>query len=178
VMLTDVRDVLFQKAPFDFDLKDRVLAFNESRAISLDNCRDYRTWIASAYGDSALKEFEGKRISCCGITLGSFEGMSEYLDLMADGMITNSTREPYLFGLDSAVHNHLILRGKIPGLRVMENLEGPVLTMGGMSRNECLLDDAGRLVNRDRSVIPIIHQYDRHPEIAKVIERSLQPAGA
>jgi hypothetical protein len=91
--------------------------------------------------------------------------MLGYLEAMARLILRNLTREPYLFGLDSAAHNHLCLHGLVPGLVLGENFLGPVAHLGLAAPEEIRFDAAGRLVNRAGGVIPTVHQYDRQPAV-------------
>jgi len=165
VMICDVRDVLFQADPFGFEGVDQLTTILESPGLTIGTSGHYRDWISAAYGAAEAGRFRDARLSCCAITLGPAPEMLRYLEGMARLILRNFTREPYLFGLDSAAHNHLCLHRSLPGLVLRENFEGPAAHLGLAAAEEIRLDAAGRLVDPRGRVIPTVHQYDRHPAV-------------
>ncbi|HEY1173759.1 MAG TPA: hypothetical protein VGH19_20510 [Verrucomicrobiae bacterium] len=165
IMLTDVRDVVFQRDPFSFDDGGEVTSFWEHPRFTMETDKNYRDWITKAFGkDYAQKHFKD-RISCCAITMGPTEKMKTYFREFVKFLLVNKTAEPFRFGLDSAIHNRLIWEGRIPGLRMLENLHGPVVHLGGIKAEEIIRSSNNEILNQDGSPIAVLHQYDRHADI-------------
>ncbi len=172
VMIADVRDVCFQKDPFDVEMRDQLHVFNEEPVTVGTACASYKEWFSRTYGEPFLDRFNHRRISCCGVTIGSRDRMLSYLREVSKLMCFDSSLESYCFGMDSAVHNFVIYDQKVPDIAVHENLEGPVLTMGTMPRERILVKD-GVVVDRNNCAINTLHQYDRHPDIKDAITTRL-----
>lgn len=169
VMIADVRDVCFQRNPFEFEIGGKLHVFNEQDSWIGAACPNYREWFTKAYGEEFLSRFHAHPISCCGITIGSRESMLAYLEQMARLICFDQSLEAYLFGLDSAAHNLIVHGQKIAGVVGHNNLEGPVLTMGTMKREQITVRD-GVVVDGRGDPINTLHQYDRHPDIQNALE--------
>jgi hypothetical protein len=74
---------------------------------------------------------------------------------------------------DQAVHNMLLGRGRFGSPTIVPNGHGRVLTMGKMRTYE--MDPDGTLLNADGSIPAVVHQWDRHVQIAA---RIVPPARA
>lgn len=165
IMLTDVRDVVFQRDPFRFDDGGEVTSFWEHPRFTMETDKNYRDWITKAFGKEFAQKHFKDRLSCCAITTGPTEKMKVYFREFVKFLLSNKTAEPFRFGLDSAIHNRLIWEGHIPGLRMLENLQGPVVHLGGIKAGEIIRDGKNEILNEDGSLIAVLHQYDRHEDI-------------
>jgi hypothetical protein len=164
VMLTDVRDVVFLRDPFAFDVDGAVHFFLEDEKTTLSGTVNNRGWLAGAYGPETLDELGGRSISCSGITIGAVPAVLEYLELMVDAL----ARLPRQFhGIDQGVHNYVVHKGLVPRGRIAGNDAGPVLTLGIMSA-----EDATRILHARAEEVNVVHQYDRHPELAHELTSS------
>lgn len=165
VMVTDVRDVYFQRDPFDFEVGDALHCFLEHGGATLGSQRHNREWLQLAYGEDVLRALEGDRISCSGTTIGSCQAMLRYLRAMVEELV----ELPQFGGIDQAVHNYLIYTGRLPDARLHENSEAAVVTLAIVPKEEVLdaLPDGFEHVN-------VFHQYDRHPPLARLLLERLQ----
>lgn len=160
VMLTDTRDVLFQKDPFDFDIDDRLCVFLEDPSKRIGTCPFNSGWILKKYGRSELSRLYNCEISCSGVTMGGISQILSYLDALHGHLLP-----PVAFiGDDQGGHNYLVHHDSIGPLRTMRNMNGPVLTMGYLPFDRILWDSSGHVIDPDGNVINILHQYDRHPD--------------
>jgi hypothetical protein len=160
VMLTDTRDVLFQKDPFDFDMDDRLCVFLEDPSKRIGTCPFNAGWIVKKYGQSELSRLYDCEISCSGVTLGGISQVLTYLTALRDHLLP-----PVAFvGDDQGGHNYLVHHHLVGPLRTMRNMKGPVLTMGYLPFNRILWDTRGLIVDWNGNIINILHQYDRHPD--------------
>ncbi len=162
VMLTDLRDVLFQNDPFAEPLT-KLEVFLEEPVATLGADPHNRRWIRDLYGKRELDELRGYVTSCSGTVIGPRRAILNYLRQMSAAAA--SYHRP-LGSHDQAVHNYLLRRGQLgPETMIVENGFGRVLTMGHMTT--ITRDSTGRVLNADDSVPAVLHQYDRHPDLAR-----------
>lgn len=161
VMLADVRDVIFQRDPFDFDSPAELNCFLEDDRQVIADCPYNSNWLRSGFGEETLRAFGGKLVSCSGVTVGSYDAIMRYLELMVDEMVQLKSHPA---GMDQGVHNYLLYKGKLNGAHVFPNGAAPVLTMGKTVDLPTPIDDDGRILNNDGTVVNVLHQYDRHIE--------------
>ncbi|RMH77362.1 MAG: hypothetical protein D6680_05590 [Cyanobacteria bacterium J007] len=158
VMLTDVRDVIFQRNPFDFEIGDRLCCFLEDETKSLGSCEVNSTWLREGYGQHVLDEIGDRRISCAGTIIGSRRAILEYLETVVDNTIE---LKQHVWGIDQAVHNYTVQMGTLKNVVFYENFCGPVLTLHYANAEQLQFDPDGWLVNADGSIVNVLHQYDR-----------------
>jgi len=173
VMLTDVRDVVFQRDPFEFPIAGKLHVAMENRGIPVGACPYTSSWMLAGYGAKVLERFRDDELSCAGTTIGPAPLVLRYLELMLEQIAL--MKDAYNCA-DQAAHNVLLHEGRLGRVAKSYNFEGPILTVGSEPRYR--LDDHHRLANRDGSVIAVIHQYDRHPALARRIDRHVRPNAA
>ena len=161
VMLTDVRDVIFQKDPFAFNDNNQLSVFLEDDKHRIADCPHNSKWIKQSFEEGVSEQIKNKNISCNGIIIGPTGSLLDYLKKMMD--LIFRVGPPGIVG--QGFHNYLIHTGKLPGANIFSNESGPVLTLGLMS-GYCQ-NEAGELLNQAGLVPNIIHQYDRHPKLAR-----------
>ncbi len=161
VMLTDVRDVIFQRNPFAFNDNDCLSVFLEDGGHKIADCLHNSGWIKQSFGTVVYEKIKDRNISCNGVVVGPVKLSLDYLRLKVD--LIFRVGPPGIVG--QGFHNYLIHTGKLPKLNIFTNESGPVLTMGLMSGYNH--DKNSNLINQSGSVVNIVHQYDRHPELAR-----------
>lgn len=165
VILTDVRDVIFQRDPSLLANTHAGLVVSlEDQSTTLGSCQENSEWLLRTYGRAVLRSLRDQPISCAGVTFGSYAGVLDYLRAMVDQLLT-IPRD--FHGADQAVHNFLLRSGSLSPFQEYANGQGPVLTLGTSSVYE--LSDHGDVLNADGSLPTIVHQYDRHPALARHI---------
>jgi hypothetical protein len=165
VFLTDVRDVFFQRDPFDSPVAG-LEVYLEDPSITLASEPRNRKWLRDLYGRAELRAIGDQVVSCSGTVAGSGDAILGYLDAMAEEI--KQHRRP-LGSHDQGVHNHLLRRGLLSAT-IVENGHGRVLTMGGMATFD--RDAEGRVINADGTVPAVLHQYDRHTGLATELTSS------
>lgn len=162
VLLTDVRDVVFQSDPFAAPRQAEVLLAPEDGLIreSPLNMR----WIAGVYGPAAAEEIGGNPILCAGTVLGSVAGVRRYL---AD-MIEQIETQPYdrSVNFDQGMHNHLGWKLR-PPYAAVDHGRDVFRTLGLTGRDRVELD--GIIVRVDGVASPVLHQWDRHERLQAMI---------
>ena len=171
IMLSDIRDVVIQRDPFDFETSGGVSVVMESPPTTIGQCAYNRKWIKSMFGRAVLDELGSFRIVCSGVTFGSYDGIMAYLQRMTEYLCSPLlARNVAMFGLDQAVHNYLIWKKKLEDVQVFEHGAGPVLHMSQLEKNAIKQDSGGNVLNDDGAIVNVAHQYDRHPKVAEHVQ--------
>lgn len=167
VMLSDVRDVVFQSDPFDM-LNDKITVAVEDNTI--EGCAINSNWMKSIFGEEYFTKVALQRIICAGTTIGTYQSILAY----EEEMIT--LLEKWHNGLDSgeknmvidqAIHNYWCTDHK-DNLIFSDNESGSILTMG--HTQNFAFNREGQLVNSLGKPYAAIHQFDR----VKWMERIFQ----
>ncbi len=163
VLLTDVRDVVFQDDPLRWEPFHDLMLAVEAHALRFDasergadNCNN--RWISTPYGQEVLNQLHGKQIICGGTVMGRLKPVLDLCHKLAWEAIARANRTDASLGWDQGFLNALFHLGAVPGATLCHNFEGPFLTAMFESFEE---QTALPLKNRDGSVIPVLHQYDR-----------------
>lgn len=175
-MFTDLRDVLLQANPFVYVKENNLVTGIEPKRIR--ECALNSSWLLKTYNKKMYEAIRNQPIACAGVMLGSHEVMQHYLRAITDDSISNLSKIIGMLGADQAIHNKLIYAG-LTGVekQVEKNGEGCIATLHYSSLDEFYLKD-GVLKNRYGKEVAVVHQYDRHPALAKemlsVLENGMQ----
>lgn len=162
VVIADVKDVCFQGNPFESMETFQIVSFlEELLKIGVGNIQ----WMEEAFGSRLDPTILEEIICCAGVTIGTSTAVHDYLTKMLKHLYQVEIMTPVL-GVDQAVHNFLFHRGQLEGSAVMNNGNPICMTMGPGYPYEL---DANQNVVAGGSVISILHQYDRHPELKRII---------
>lgn len=165
VLITDVRDVVFQGDPFAMD-RDRSVSFAaEDRLIG--ECPINTDWLRSAYSGEVADRLADRPISCSGTTIGRFDDIATYIDLMCAE--ASSTRCPTVGGIDQGFHNYICYEIK-PDFAALDESDHIINTVGYTSAERLSVEDGRVLV--DGRFAPVVHQWDRHAAIARAIREA------
>ena len=164
VLLTDVRDVIFQDDPFRDPLPGNITAFLEAPHMMF-GCEPMNDdWIKTNYGAEMTEKVSGNRISCCGTVMGTATGIIDYLRVfIAEIMQLKSVAH----GADTSVHNVLVHDVLVNKIAIAENFHGAVGTMSRGILTGFLEITNGYVSSPKRLPVPVLHQYDRNPEMAE-----------
>lgn len=170
VLITDIKDVFFQKDPFDFKIDNAIHVAMENKNIKLGTCKDNAEWIRSGYGNDILEQMKNEVIVCAGTTIAPVRLMLDYLKRLLEEM---SNVNNVFTCADQALHNALLFFNQVKPIKKLDNFNGPILTVGTEPNYQ--LDKKGRLINEDGSIINTIHQYDRHMELINIMNQKTDP---
>lgn len=159
VMMTDVRDVIFQRDPFDFDIGDSLCCFLEDEREKIKDSEGTRNWIVSGFSKEAALSIDENIVSCSGVTIGKYGAVMSYLEEFIKELMMVRTH-PH--GLDQGIHNYLIYNHRLKDLKMYSNGLGPVLTMQQSMDIPLEFNVEGLVKNYDGSVPNVLHQYDRY----------------
>lgn len=175
VLFSDIKDVVFQADPFAslpnkkgvyFYLEDEVN--NRIRTTVSPNDEWYRKYI----GHKETIFLDDKISSCAGTTIGTLKEILSYLQEFK----AMSARCPVYadYGSDQAIHNFLLHSNDAKFQRIMvSNAVGEVLTVLNSRSSTYALRDDGSIVDTNGRVIPILHTYDRFPELVSAQRKRL-----
>lgn len=163
ILLTDVRDVIFQADPFRHLPASGLAVSIESRRYTIATESHNAAWMARTYGAEALAALGERPVSCVGVTYGDRPAMERYLRLMAEALLALPLAAIGDAGADTAVHNWLLWTGRLGTVSLLETLASPVATLNEINESTIALDTEGRVLNHDGSLVSVLHQYDRLP---------------
>jgi hypothetical protein len=162
VMISDLRDVVFQRDPFA-DPVDGLELYLEDGSVRIGHDFFNTRWIANLYGSDEVEALRDRPVSCSGTVVGTRDAMLAYLEAMTSEIARHAGLP--LGCHDQAIHNVLFHRGRLPEPRAVANATGRILTMGMMSGYRTGAD--GSVLNDDGSVPAVLHQWDRHGALAR-----------
>ncbi len=171
VLMSDVRDVIFQDDPFAQPLIAPLMLPLEDPLLTLGSETNNAEWLRALYGRERWAELSDAPIACSGTVLGTRAAVLGYLAAMRVELTAHAT-DGRLAGLDQGAHNALLRAGRLAGAVAVPNGER-VFTVGSMFPQDLRVDDADRVLAADGHAPAIVHQYDRHPHLVAAVVRSL-----
>ncbi|WP_374385856.1 hypothetical protein [Brevundimonas sp.] len=164
VLITDVRDVVFQAPPFE-PSPARLQGFVEADA-PLGRHAFNMKYLTALAGADVARALADRPCVCVGTVMGPREAMMRFCRLVLTLAATPRSEIGGAFGADQAACNLAAHLGLIE-MDIVPNY-GRVATLGlTPSRQAAVID--GRIVNPDGTVSPIVHQYDRHLDLAEAV---------
>jgi hypothetical protein len=171
VMLSDVRDVVFQRHPFVGITSQKCHFFLEGDRQTIGEDPTNARWVRGCGTPAQAEAVAACRISCSGITIGGTPAVVAYLDRMANRIrdIPFRVYRKIGHGYDQGIHNLLIhLDPNINGIIVPNN--GHIATMALGPQSLYRLDETAQIHTSGGHLPAICHQYDRFPEFRAAIE--------
>ena len=165
VLLTDVRDVIFQAEPFD-PAPRRLEVFVENEGGSLGDHAFNMKYLTALVGDEMTATLLDKPCLCIGTVMGPHEEIARFCRTLLMLAAIPRSEIGGAFGADQAACNIAVHMGLVKA-EVKPNF-GRVATLG-MSPATGLSVRGGLIVNPDGSVSPIVHQHDRHPHLDSAV---------
>jgi hypothetical protein len=163
VMLTDVRDVIFQGNPFSGRLPTPVVFAAEQMTIG--RCPHNSTWLEALFGRELLSELAEQTISCSGTTFGSADGIAAYLDMMC-ALMEAVHFDLGWYGLDQGFHNFLLWKIR-PDWAFLDRSDQFVATLGYSADSDIAVGHDGIAVAGIRP--PVIPQWDRRNTLREYV---------
>ena len=158
VLMTCVRDVLFQGDPFEFD--EGLHFFEEDSEITIGKCSQNSNWMRETFGEELLKEYANRKIYCAGVIMGMYKDMVRYIDLMCKHF--NKLHPKRV--IDQILLIYLIYEKLIDEFTIHKNEEGIVITVGHMGADKIRFSGDGQVLNK-KGIPAMVHQYDRFPQL-------------
>ncbi len=167
VMMSDVRDVVFQRNPFDGITSQKCHFYLESAVRTIGEDPTNSRWVRGCFSSAEAERLAARPISC----IGGTDAIMTYLERMAAriGAMPWRIYRRIGHGYDQAIHNYLVhLDPAIDGIVVDNNRH--IATMALEPRTFYRLDRESLIYGPDNHLFPICHQYDRFPDLLRAIE--------
>ena len=163
VLLTDVRDVLFQRPPFS-PAPTGLEVFVEGDALG-DHAFNMK-YLRALAGDGMAKGLSSAPAICVGTVMGPANAVARFCRMVLMLAAIPRSEIGGAFGADQAACNIAVHLGLVEA-QVLGNY-GRVATIG-LTPGDTLSFENNDVVNPDGSVSAIVHQYDRHPHLAEAV---------
>jgi len=174
VITTDVKDVYFQTDPFKFLVNEKLVIASEGLKYKDEAWGNENLF--QAYGPYVYEKFKDNEI----FNVGTFGGQSEYVKDMVFHIFTNGINRPIPI-CDQAVFNVLlntqpfkdIASKTIQWAAELGTIMDP-FKIDGFRPNLLFAEPVwkdGLLRDVNGHIFPIVHQYDRVPEIKAFVQK-------
>ncbi|MBC7426608.1 MAG: hypothetical protein H7321_08745 [Bacteroidia bacterium] len=169
ILLTDIRDVVFQEDPFNAVLDEKLQVAAEDVLIGEN---EYNlNWIKALMGEDYLESIKHQKVFCSGTILGNREIILKYLKYVTElvaqkGAVLDSGLE--YFVADQAAFNAFCYENS-DLIRIHSNTTGKIFTMSYTSK--IILSGAGTFINDNAQQYAIIHQYDRYNFLIDMLKK-------
>ncbi|WP_404865900.1 hypothetical protein [Glaesserella parasuis] len=163
IILTDIRDVIFQRDPF-LDIKGLYVGM-ESPEVPMGKDFYSKKWITEVYGDDYFENIKNNQICCAGVTLGDYHSIKKYLQTMLNEFLSLPYETIISSNYDQGIHNKLLYNNELLNPIQCQPLSSVISTIGIIDRNNLLFDLQNNLLLSDGCPAYIVHQYDRHTDI-------------
>lgn len=165
VLLTDVRDVVFQGDPFE-PAPCRLEVFNEWDDGVLGGHAFNMKHLSAVAGEEMSAALADRPCLCVGTVIGPRDEVIRLCRIMLMLAAVPRSEIGGAFGADQAAFN-LAIHMDLVRASIQANY-GRVATIG-MTPGERLRAEDGCVMNPDGGVSPILHQHDRHPVLAEAV---------
>ena len=172
VLMVDLRDVCFQRDPFEGVDPDLLRVHAEEGDITVRQSEWNTLAMRRAFGEAGAARWDNLRVSCSGVVAGGIEPVLTYLEAFARLLPECGMPD---HGTDQALHTRLVHRDLSSLVRLQGNREGDAVQLAGVHDLVSVpRDAAGRLLNDSGLPFAILHQFDRHPLLALRLAEDLQ----
>jgi len=165
VLITDVRDVVFQGEPFGPPPRRLEVFVENEQGVLRDHAFNMKH-LSALVGEELATALADKPCICVGTIMGPREEVARFCRTLLMLAAIPRSESGGAFGADQAACN-LVVHLDLVRTRIVPNFQR-VATLG-MTDGATLRFQNGRVVNPDGSVSPIIHQHDRHAHLDKAI---------
>jgi hypothetical protein len=159
ILITDLKDVVFQGDPFQYQNYGELNFFLESKTIG--GSEQNSSWFKILGKEEWLTNHTQDLISCAGTTIGRPSGIIRYLEEMTEEFSKLNEKQKSGVALDQAIHNYLIYSNTFEGAKLFQNFNGPILTLSFVKEDEIKFNKNKQIINPSGEVILALHQYDR-----------------
>jgi hypothetical protein len=165
VMLTDIRDVIFQKNPFAETQGKRINVFLEDPIQTFRTSELNYQWSSAANGKEVTDGILDEVVSCAGVTIGETTLILDYLDYIKKKL---EFRNELPWAFDQGIHNGYVYDFKPAGMRVFKNDDGYVSTLGAYQPYQT--NSRGEVINSEGKSYAVVHQYDRSGKLFAAVK--------
>lgn len=174
VLLTDSRDVVVQRNPFE-RIRHKVISGLEEKKIG--DCPMNSDWIRHVYGANISSDMADHRIVCCGVTLGPVREVEAYLLAMTREIWKCLPKVALIAQYDQGIHNYLIYSDRID-VELTDNRAGIIASLHHENPEHIQTDRAEGVITVRGKTPAIVHQYDRHRRLVDFVREQAHPTTA
>ena len=170
VLSVDIRDTIFQKEFFSlYENHEPFIGFSYESANL--NKLIYNEWIINTFGYEIFKRISNERTINAGTIWGTSDKFYQFSKIFCNKL------SEYPEAIDQTLLNYLIYHDKMLSdcINIKSDEYGNVLTLGLTKRDNINLDGENNILNFKREVVAIVHQYDRHPDLKKIMRNKFCP---
>ncbi|WP_343790569.1 hypothetical protein [Brevundimonas kwangchunensis] len=167
VLLTDVRDVVFQADPFA-PPADRLEVFIERTGDTLARHAFNRKHLKAVFGETLSDQILDRPCICVGTVFGPAQEAARLCRLILMLAAIPRSGVGGAFGADQAACNLAVHLGLIEA-DIRPNHDR-VATIGEGDGDALVWGEDGLVRNPDGSLSPVLHQYDRYPHLADGVQ--------
>jgi hypothetical protein len=168
VLLTDSRDVIFQRNPFGSMTCQLVSGLEEK---TIGDCPINSAWIRDVYGRDVHAGMFNRPIVCAGVTFGTAVAVEQYLLAMCREIWRRLSKVALIAQYDQGIHNFLIYSDSI-NLELTGNRSGVIATLHYEKPENIRTDAAEGVITVHGKAPAIVHQYDRHRDLVGFVRQS------
>ena len=166
VLHTDVRDTIFQQDVFQFYNSHKSFFGVSEEDITLDE-EINKDWMLTLCNESEYNNyFANRKVICAGLVIGTPDKFIEYnnsIMKMAHGKILGDQRFlNYLVYHDNLFKNSIIIKN---------NYNSHIMHIAMTQRENIILDKDDNILNFNGEIASVVHQYDRHMDLIRKMNR-------
>mgnify|MGYP001549595381 CR=1 FL=1 len=166
VLLSDIRDVVFQADPFALITEPGILYGLEDASVTIGSHWANSLWVERVGGATLRDALAPERVSCVGVVLGSGPVIAAYLALVVDALTSPGINVANFHGADTGAHNIVVRRRALPNVRFADFENGGIVNLHGLNPASIRWTADDLLSDAHGRPFAVVHQYDRHPEVA------------
>lgn len=164
VLMVDLRDVCFQRDPFEGVDPDYLRIHAEEGDATVQQSEWNTLAMHRAFGEESARQHGRLRVSCSGVVAGGMGPVQTHLEAFAR-MLPESRMPDH--GTDQAMHTRIVHEELAGLVRWQGNRQGDAVQLAGVRDPGSIARDAeGCLLNEYGVPFAILHQFDRHPALA------------
>lgn len=175
VLLSDLRDVVFQSNPFDLVHGNEIVCSLEDDSLTIGSNWANSLWVERVGGSRLKEELSNRRISCVGVLVGSGQLIEGYLRALVGVLTRPGINVANFHGADTGAHNIVVYKEPPGAIRFGDAHLGGIIGMHGLRAQYIRWTENGLLCDVQGVPFAIVHQYDRDPGVS---QRLLSRLGA
>lgn len=166
IMLTDIRDVIFQSNIFERIENNKIYFFLEDSSEVFRASKMNYDWCLKANGPEVTNKIIDKNVSCAGIVIGAYQPIMNYLFYIQSRL---QSRDDLRWGIDQGIHNEYVHTVPNSSAMIISNTFPLVFTIYASKNFRQNAD--GYLVNELDEPYSVIHQYDKFGNLIVYFKR-------
>jgi hypothetical protein len=176
VLLTDTRDVFFQNNPFYKVNKNKIYIGCEYK--NYKECKINKKWLINFYNHFEYEKIKNYKILCSGVILGNTNLLLKIIKYLMIEHKKILKKNKFLVAFPRGMDNtsvNLVVRKLLQNnknIYLCENKKNSFIGTYATAPLKSIIVKNKNIVNVKSKKINIIHQYDRHPSLFRLLKMS------